>query len=143
VFVYTPEALERVKQALSPGNDWARRASLIIAVCGKKESDCIMKDGREYFLFDTGMATGMLLLRATELGLVAHPIAGYDPQAVKAALNVPEDISVVTLVIVGKHAETINSALNLLQAEAEKDRPPRLALEHMAFHNEYPKAATP
>lgn len=30
----------------------------------------------EYYLFDAGMSVAFLILRATELGIVAHPIAG-------------------------------------------------------------------
>ena len=49
VFVYGREALSQLHPALSKGNEWAREASLIIAVFSKKELDCVMKDGREYY----------------------------------------------------------------------------------------------
>ena len=137
VFVYEKEALERLKKTLSHGNEWALNSSMIIAVCGKKELDCVMKDGREYYLFDTGMATAFLILTATELGLVAHPIAGYDPQQAKAALDVPADMTVNVLIIVGKHSKDINPVLKEAQVTAEKERPARLALGKFAFHNKY------
>ncbi|MFB0562029.1 MAG: hypothetical protein ACETWM_12570 [Candidatus Lokiarchaeia archaeon] len=35
-------------------------------------------------------------LRATKLGLVTHPIAGYDEEQVKKVLNIPEDMRVIT-----------------------------------------------
>jgi nitroreductase len=74
VFVYEKRSLDELYRALSKGNDWARKSSLIIAVFSRAEYDCQIK-GRNYYLFDTGMATAFIILRATELGLVAHPIA--------------------------------------------------------------------
>ena len=78
VFVFDKDIL-KMHEALSVGNEWAKKASMIIVVLGKKEEDCIIKD-RIYYQFDIGMATCAMILRATELGLVAHPIAGYSPK---------------------------------------------------------------
>ncbi|MCX5749371.1 MAG: nitroreductase family protein [Candidatus Saganbacteria bacterium] len=136
IFVYEEEQLKKLKTALNKGNEWAGDASMIIAVASKKDTDCVVK-GREYFLFDTGMATAHLILRATELGLVAHPIAGYDEQKAREILNVPEDMTVITLINVGKHSGTIRPTLSEKQAEGEKDRPKRLPPEKFSFINKY------
>lgn len=136
VFVYDETTLKNFKNVLSEGNDWARAASMIIAVFSKKENDCIIKN-REYHQFDVGLATGFLILRATELGLVAHPIAGYDEDAVKSALKIPEDITVIALIIVGKHAEGASSMLSEKQADGEKARPARLPIDKIVHHNIY------
>jgi nitroreductase len=58
--------------------------------------------GRDYFLFDTGTETGFLVLRATDLGLVAHPIGGFDEQKVEEVLHIPPHMTVITLVIHGR-----------------------------------------
>jgi nitroreductase len=136
VFVFDPEILRKMHSALSPGNEWARAASLIIAVFSKPEFDCIIKD-RKYYLFDTGMATAAIILRATELGLVAHPIAGFSPKKTREVLNIPDDMEVITLVIVGKHATEINPVLSEKQIEAEKARPERLPVEKFVYLNRY------
>ncbi|QAA76306.1 MAG: Thiol peroxidase, Bcp-type [Candidatus Bipolaricaulis sibiricus] len=96
------EVLERVKAALPGGNYWAKRAPAILALCSHRDLDCKLSDGRDYFLFGCGMATGMLMIQATQMGLVAHPIAGYDPLAVKVALGIPADYTLITLIVVGK-----------------------------------------
>jgi len=75
------------------------------------------------------------MLRATELGLVAHPVAGYDEEVVKEILGIPEDMQVITLVNVGKHSESIGPLLSEKQAESEKERPERLPLEEFAYLN--------
>ena len=131
VFVYGPEILERLHGALAKGNEWARAASMIVAVYGRKELDCDVQ-GREYYLFDLGLSTAFLVLRATELGLVAHPIAGFDEAAAKEILGIGGEMKLITLVIVGKHSEEINDLLSEKQAEAEAERPERLPLEEFA-----------
>ena len=134
VFVYDQVTLTRMHEALTQGNAWAKAASMIIAVFSKKGNDCIIH-GREYYLFDTGLATAFLILRATELGLVAHPIAGYSPKKVREVLGIPDDMTVITLVIIGKHASTINPVLSDKQRKEEAARPERHALDDFVYRN--------
>ena len=136
VFVYDNEILKNMHDALSSGNEWAKKASMIIVVLGKQEDDCVIRD-RIYYQFDIGMATEALILRATELGLVAHPIAGYSPRKTRDILSIPEDIDVIALVIVGKHSEKIDSVLSEKQVEAEKKRPERIPLDNFVYINRY------
>ena len=136
VFVYNKEKLDEMKDVLSKGNEWAYDASMIIVVCARKDDDCVIYN-REYYLFDTGFATGFLVLRATELGLVAHPIAGYSPKKTRKVLGIPDDMQVITLVIVGKHSKEINPVLSDKQKEAEKKRPERKNFEDFVFFNTY------
>lgn len=136
VFVYEPEMLKKMHEALSKGNEWAQRASMIIVVLSKKEYDCIIGE-RVYHQFDTGMAAAFLILRATELGFVAHPIAGYSPKKTREILGIPDDLEVITLINVGKHATTIYPILSEKQAAIEKKRPERFPLEKFVFLNRY------
>ena len=134
-FVYEPEILKKLHSALSRGNEWAQAGSMIIAVFSKKDYDCIIK-GREYYLFGLGMATAFIILRATELGLVAHPIAGYHEERVKEVLSIPDEMTVITLVIVGKQSKTISPVLSDKQVEDERIRPERLPLEKILWKQE-------
>lgn len=136
VFVWEPAALERLKPAFNRGNVWCHAASLVVAVFAEKEADCVIRD-REYYLFDCGLQAAFLILRATELGLVAHPIAGYRPELVREALGIPAEATVITLVNIGRHAETISPVLSEQQVAAERTRPERLPLEQVAFFNRY------
>jgi nitroreductase len=137
VFVHGKQMLEKLHAALSKGNEWAYDVSMIIAVASKKDLDCVMKDGREYWLFDTGLAVMSLILRATELGLVAHPIAGYDPAKVKEILSIPGEMTLVTLINVGRHSQEISPRLSPDQAKTEMQRPARLPLKEFAFQDKY------
>ena len=125
---------------MTKGNQWTERASMIVAVLSKPDLDCIIKD-REFNWFDTGMATAFLILRATELGLVAHPIAGFREAEVKPMLGIPEDMMLLALVIVGKHATVPNPILSDKQLHDEVERPARLPLERIAFVDRVPDGA--
>jgi len=136
IFVHDTEVLKSMRETLSKGNEWAYSASMIIAVFSQKEDDCLIRD-REYHQFDCGLGAGFLILRATELGLVAHPIAGYSPSKIKEILEIPEEYQVITLIIVGKHSEEISPILSEKQVEWEKERPARLSLDKFAFINRF------
>lgn len=141
IFVYEKDALEAMWATLSRGNKWVELASMIVAVFSKPEDDCQIRD-RVYHLFDVGMATATMILRATELGLVAHPIAGFSPQKVKEVLGIPDEYQVITLVNVGKKSEAVHPYLSEGQAEAERTRPVRRGLSGYAYHNRYPPSSS-
>jgi len=136
IFVKDKEQLEKLFTTLSTGNKWVERASLIIAVFSQLENDCIIGE-RLYYLFDTGMATAFIVLRATELGLVAHPIAGFNEERAKQILKIPVEMRLITLVIIGKHPNEINPVLSEAMKLGEKQRPPRKALSEFVYIGEY------
>ena len=118
------EALASIKGALPRGNGWATRAPVIMVVSAKPVDDCQLPDRRDYFLFSSGLAIGQLELMATELGLIAHPIAGYDPLKAKAVLGIPEEYVVITFVIIG-YPGGDDSLLSDKQKAIELTRPER------------------
>ena len=140
VFVYERETLERMWETLSRGNKWVELASMIVAVLSRPEDDCVIRD-REYYQFDTGMAAAFLILRATELGLVAHPIAGFSPDKVREALGIPDGYRVITLINVGKKAAGVHPYLSEQQAARELERPARKPLAEYVYHNRFQAAA--
>jgi nitroreductase len=87
------------------------------------------------------MAAAFLILRATELGLVAHPIAGFSPDKVREALGVPDGYRVITLINVGKKAESVHPYLSEQQAAREMERPERKPLAEYAYHNRFQATA--
>ncbi len=124
VFVKSRSVLPKVFDALPKGNAWSKKASMIVAVYSLKELDCSIGD-RTYYLFDTGMSVGFLMLRATEMGLVAHPIAGFDPEKVRNTIGLPDGSTLIALIVVGRHSDNINNDLSEWQREQESQRPPR------------------
>ena len=136
VFVTDKELLDRIFEVFSSGNAWARRASMVIAVVSRPDLDCVIGP-REYFLYDTGCAVGFLILRAWELGLVAHPIAGFSESKTRRVLGIPEDMRVITLLICGKKVDILHEELSDKQRASEQSRPARSELDSFAFMDAY------
>lgn len=137
VFVYDKGVLTELQNnCLARGNAWGKASSLIIAVFSKTDLDCVIKD-RQYYLFDTGMATAYLILHLTDIGLVAHPIAGYDPEKTKELLNIPDEYQLIALVIVGKKSNTIPDFFKDHQKKSEVERPKRKSLDEFVFMNKF------
>jgi len=94
------EETKKVHGALNKGNSWAKNANMVIAVVAKRDEDC-MSNGREYYMFDSGLAVENMLLESYHQGLVAHSILGFNENFVKENLGIPDDYRVIVLVIIG------------------------------------------
>jgi nitroreductase len=136
VFIYDQEKLAELNESFHNRNKWVTNASLLIGVFSSRDLDCIIDD-REYYLFDTGIAVTYIMLRATEMGLVAHPISYYDEMKAKQIMNVPDDMELITILVVGKQSDTIKVQLSPDQEQAESERPRRLSLQYLNYINNY------
>lgn len=94
-------ALAKVKEQLSGGNYWAKQSPTIVVVAAKLDDACQLSDRRDYALFDCGLAVENMMLQAFSEGVIAHAIAGYNPEGIKAAFGIPEEYIVITLVVLG------------------------------------------
>jgi nitroreductase len=106
VIAESADARAKVVAALSEGNrSWAPAAPLLFALLANPDHSPSQpnSDGsfREFWAFNMGIATGSLLAQATELGLTAHPMAGFDEPAARAALGVPGNVRVAAIVAIG------------------------------------------
>lgn len=128
VFVKDTEMLNKLYSVYSKGNEWAQKGSLIVVVYANKKNDCIV-DGREYYLFDTGMSVMNLMLKAVEMDLVVHPIAGFDEKLLKPMLNIKEENTVITLVVIGKKADKIPDDFSKDMIYLEENPSPRKELD--------------
>jgi nitroreductase len=70
------------------------QAPVIIVVCARA-SDDVTIDGKEYYLFDVGLAVENMLLAATDLGLATHLMASFNEAEMKRLLHIPDDFRVV------------------------------------------------
>jgi nitroreductase len=95
VVVQGKEAVENLVRAAFFGpSTVVEKAPVVIVVCARPEDDVVI-DGKEYYLFDVGLAVGNILLAATDLGLVTHPMASFNEAEVKRVLHIPDDYRVV------------------------------------------------
>ncbi|HEX5166334.1 MAG TPA: nitroreductase family protein [Thermomicrobiales bacterium] len=96
-----PATLAALHGTLTRGNAYATVAPVLIALCGNPDNGQI-KDGKQYYLMDAGMALENLLLQAVGLGLHAHPMGGFDEALVRDVLGIPETVHVLALIAVGR-----------------------------------------
>jgi nitroreductase len=110
-----------------------------MVISAKPDDDCHgLSDRRDYFLFSSGLAVGQMLLRAIDLGMIAHPIAGYDPLVLKRELGIPEGYVVITMVIIG-YLDNDNSLLSDKQKAIELSRPERKPVGENFFEGSWGK----
>ena len=95
VLVQGDEAIdELVLGAFPDSNQVLKEASLLIVICARQDDDLTV-GGKPYFLLDAGLAVENLLLAATDLGLVTHPMLRFDEDDVKRILEIPKVYRVV------------------------------------------------
>jgi len=136
VAVDDPGVLSQIHAMLGSTNNWMRHSPVIIAVASHRDLDCKSSDNRDYFLFGCGMAVGFLMLQATRMGYVAHPVAGYKPLLVMPLLKIPLDYTLITLVNVGRHGGDM-TLLDEEQKEQETGPRIRRPLESVFSWNEF------
>lgn len=120
----TGENLSQVKECLNKDNVWATRAPLIAVVAAKPSEDCRQNEGRDYYMFGCGLGVATMVLRATEMEFIAHPISGFNVAKTRRVLGIPADYVVVTYVICGYPSDD-ESLLTDWQKHDQRVRPPR------------------
>jgi nitroreductase len=112
---------------------WVERAGALIAVITRTEYEL---DGTAAptHSFDGGAAWMSLALQASELGLVAHAMRGFDGDAARSALAVPEVYDLPAIVAVG-HPGLIRDLPENYRARETPS--PRKALDEIAFEGTF------
>jgi len=98
-----------ILEALSPTNQaWARHAAALVAVVsqhrwippGKSEPQ-----PNSTHAFDAGAAWAYLALQASLSGWHAHSIGGFDRDAIRDSLAIPDDFTVQVVVALGRRGD--------------------------------------
>lgn len=94
------QALDRARGCLAEGNAWALKAPVLMLSVAR---DTFEKNGKpnRWAQHDTGLATENLLLEAVELGLAAHPMAGYDAKRAQTEFGIPEGFTSIAMIAIG------------------------------------------
>jgi nitroreductase len=83
---------------------WAGSAPvLILGVAGTRFTHNGAANG--YALYDLGAAASYLTLQAAALGMTTHQMAGYDHEAARKALEIPEDYVLGSVIALGYQGE--------------------------------------
>ena len=101
VLVRGTELHTAVAPALASWNAaWGPTASALIVVSVSK----VHQDGSPavFAQYDAGLQVGNLVTQAQSLGLYTHQMAGLDKAAASAALDLHEDMEIITVIAIGK-----------------------------------------
>ena len=80
---------------------WARNAAVLIVVVSRRIFERNGSPSRTHS-FDSGAAWQCLALQGSALGLVVHGMAGFDYEAARERLEIPDDYRVEAMIAVGR-----------------------------------------
>lgn len=110
---------------------WAKKASALIAICSATESvapGTTEAKPSPNHAFDTGAAWMSLALQAEKMGWRTHAMGGFDKEALRAALQVPDRFAIQCVVAVGRHGDKSSLDAALQARELPNDRQPLSAM---------------
>lgn len=127
------DTFRRIMGVLVPGNQsWAHAAAALllgVAVTRNQKGDV------PYAEYGVGLATQNLVLQAVAEGLVAHQMAGFEPEAARVEFGLPPDARPLIVVAVGGLGDP--SLLIERRRAREVAARTRLDLDQIAFGGEW------
>lgn len=97
----TPEAYTNALKSLAENNyRWAKDAPVLILVLSQALFTRTKQPNR-WSQFDTGAAEMSLLLKATSLGLMTHPMGGFDQIDLREKFAIPAEYVPMAIIAVG------------------------------------------
>jgi nitroreductase len=105
------EALKEIISPKNPATDAVVSAPLLFALCGKNKVSGYYKVEEttrhgDWFMYDLGIATQNLLLKAHEIGLGTVIIGSFDHNKSEKILSIPDGYEAVALICAGYPAQS-------------------------------------
>lgn len=95
------ESYDKVFKALVPFNQgWAKDAPILIVITADKRSKSSPPENH-WAEYDTGAAAYGMMLEATTLGLMAHQMAGFDPEVLRKEFKIPSHFKPLAVMALG------------------------------------------
>lgn len=113
---------------LKRGNAYAQVASALILVCADEGED---ERTATYAAVDVGAALASATFEAVARGLIAHPMAGFDADAARAAFDVPDGVRPLAVLAVGALGDYASADERIVERDARPRE--RLPLSEVAF----------
>ena len=102
---------------------WADKAAALIVIVSKTTFDHNGKPSRTHS-FDAGAAWQNLALQASQSGLVAHGMQGFDYERAQSELGIPTEFAVEAMVAVGRPGAIEDLPEKLRERESPSPRRP-------------------
>lgn len=95
------DSYNQVFDAIAIGNQkWCKNANVFVVMTSRDYFLANEKDNK-WAAFDLGAAATSIMLQARDLGLVTHPMAGFDEDKIKESFNIPEKHTVYAIISLG------------------------------------------
>ena len=116
---------------------WAQHASVLVFVCAEASFSHNGKPNSHAW-FDSGQALAQMILQATEEGLHAHAMGGYDPIRTRELFAIDPGAETICAVAIGH----LDDGSRLPAESAARDRSPRQRrpLSEIAFEGRWGEA---
>ena len=103
-----PEAYQKVVDSLY-GQDWVENVPLF-AIAVVRPAFRYNQQENDWALYDTGAAALSMSLQATEMGLMAHQIGGFDREEIQQEFHLPEGFQPIAILAIGYEDTSVDSS---------------------------------
>ena len=119
------DAWQKAFDCLAPSNQtWVKNAPVLLLVCADTLFGHNQTPNR-WAQYDTGAAAENLCLQASDLGLMAHQMGGFNGDAARDAFDIPTQFTLMAMVAVGYQGNADELSADLKARElAERKRKP-------------------
>ena len=117
---HNPQGWQNIFDSLVPKNqEWNRNVPLLIAV-SYLSTFSLNGNINNWAEYDTGAAALALAFKASDLGLVAHQMAGFDKEILSKSINLPDDQKLQTVIAIG-YSKELNDPKELSKRKNPND----------------------
>ncbi|GAB1484299.1 hypothetical protein MASR2M78_31170 [Treponema sp.] len=141
VVVDEEPSLSELGKALTGGNYWALKAPALAVLITDAAWSPTANGNRDYATFGSGLSAMNFINQATAEGLIAHPMAGFDPEIAKKALGIPEGHICIVMISIGYKGT--DEALNEKHRSLEHAERVRLPMENILAFNRWKNELEP
>ena len=104
---------------LESNRNWAKEAAILILSFAQMEyihNEKIFQN--KYAWHDTGLANSLLMIQAASMGLVTHPMGGFDGRKAKINFSIPQQFEPIAIIAVGYPGDGSMLSDELLKRQA-------------------------
>ncbi len=101
---------------------WCKNAAALVVIISRKTFEHNNNQLSHTYAFDTGAAWENLCLEGSGRGLVVHGMEGFDYEAARKELEIPDDYEVLAMAAIGKRGKKEDLPQQMQEREFPSDR---------------------